>query len=91
VPAGEAPLSDDDGRIVLSVHWEGRDLTDHNLTALAEIRAQFPDFPMIHFISPAYFLRSPAEALAARQKIRTVMRSHDQVGLALGGWKSLIT
>lgn len=91
IPNLEAPISDDDGRIVLSVHWEGRDLTDANLTALAEIRAEFPDFPMIHFISPAYFLRSPAEALAARQKIRTVMRSQDQVGLALGGWKSLVT
>ena len=87
----DTQVTDDVGRIVLSVHWEGRDLTDSNLTALAELRAQFPDFPMIHFISPAYFLRSPAEALAARQKIRTVMRSQDQVGLALGGWKSLVT
>jgi hypothetical protein len=76
--------------LVLALHWEGRDMLDMNLGALAELRAQFDRIPMIHFISPAYFLRSPQEAQAARQKIRTLMRSGDQVGLALGGWKSLV-
>lgn len=89
VPTTPTPQSAS-SKIVLSLQWEGRDLLDHNLIAIAELRAQFPDIPMIHFISPAYFLRSPSEALSARQKIRSVMRSQDQIGLALGGWKSLV-
>lgn len=76
-------------KLVVSVVWEGRDLQGHNLQALAAFRAAFPDLQLVHFVSPAYFLRDDAEAADAAARIKGLMRPGDHVGMALGGWRSL--
>ena len=75
--------------VVLSLAWEGRDLTPYNLRALQTFRAQFQNIEMMHLVSPAYFTKPAAVQAAVRASIRRVMRPGDQVGLLLGNWQSL--
>lgn len=76
-------------KLAVVLQWEGRDLKPANLDALKSFRSVFSDVSFVHLLSPAYFLRSGSEAAAAQAKIRALMRPKDQIGLALGGWKSL--
>lgn len=75
-------------QLLVALHWEGRDLHEHNLQAIRAFREQFRDVRLVHFVSPAYFLKGDASAAA---RIKSVMRPGDRVGLALGGWKSIAT
>lgn len=76
-------------KLAVVLQWEGRDLKQTNLTALKAFRGVFSDVNFVHLVSPAYFLRSDAEAGEARSKVRALMKPKDQIGVALGGWKSL--
>lgn len=76
-------------KLVVALMWEGRDLEDYNLDALKAFRAEYTDIQLVHFISPAYFLRNDGSATEKAAKIRELIRPGDRIGLALGGWKSL--
>jgi hypothetical protein len=74
-------------RLLVALTWEGRDLQEYNLDAVRAFREEVGDVPVVHFLSPAYFLRGNAASAAAR--IQAAIRPGDQVGLVVGGWKSL--
>ncbi len=78
-------------KLAVVLQWQGRDLKQANLDALKSFRGVFSDVNFVHLLSPAYFLRSGDDAEAARSSIRALMKPKDQIGVALGGWKSLAT
>ena len=78
-------------KLALVLQWEGRDLKEGNLEAIRAFRSVFTDVNFVHLVSPAYFLRSSADAALAQTKIRSLMKPKDQIGVALAGWKSLAT
>ncbi len=72
--------------ISFCVDWEG----DHfkNLSALGHVLDELgSSVPVTHFICPAYFPRFPQ---IAKQTILSTIRAHDEVGLHLHCFKSLI-
>jgi hypothetical protein len=75
--------------VSLAILWEGKDLLQHNLSAISEIRKQ-SDMDLIHFIHPAYFLRNNHPQRSA-EKINNVLKPSDIIGLNLSAWNSLIS
>mgnify|MGYP000113654135 CR=1 FL=1 len=71
--------------------WEGRDVKQQNIEALLELRQDFPDLKLVHFIDPAYFMRSPEEAQRTRKALDQIFNQEkDEIALYLHGWKSTI-
>lgn len=77
-------------RLVVSVDWEGRDLTEANLRALEALRKALPQVPLTHFLNAAYFTKANADGELIAKRIRRVLRRGDEQGLHLHGWKSLV-
>lgn len=78
-------------RVVVALAWEGRDLSKENLEAIDKLRQMFPKLRIMHFISPAYFLRDPTQGAKAASTIKSRILADDSVGLLLNGWKSVVT
>jgi hypothetical protein len=76
-------------KLVVTLVWEGRDLEEYNLRALEKFRGEFSDIQLVHFVSPAYFLRDGVDAGVQAAKIRALMRPGDRIGVTLSGWRSL--
>lgn len=90
----QQPLTDlNDASLTISVilQWEGRSLNPDNIEAIETLRVQFPQFDLIHLLSPAYFLRTPKESQEATLALGRLVRPTDFYGMNLGGWKSLVT
>lgn len=75
--------------LVITVDWEGRDLTDANLAAMNTFRSTFPTLPLVHFLNAAYFTKPDADPSAVEAKIKSVIREGDELGLHIHGWKRL--
>ena len=75
--------------LILSLAWEGRDLRPENLSAIDSLRKRFAHLKVMHFISPAYFLRDTNQRDTAVQAIKQRILPGDSVGLLLNGWKSI--
>jgi hypothetical protein len=75
--------------VSLAILWEGKDLLQHNLVAISEIR-KHSNMNFIHFIHPAYFLRKNHTQRSTR-KINKVLKPNDIIGLNLSPWNSLIS
>jgi hypothetical protein len=71
--------------IVVSVDWEGSGFDDEDLAAFSAFRDDFPNIPLTHFLNAAYFTRlAPDDLIGAEHasdKIRTVLRDGDEIGL----------
>lgn len=71
--------------IVVSVDWEGSGFDDEDLAAFSSFRDDFPNVPLTHFLNAAYFTRlAPDDLIGAKHandKIRTVLRDGDEIGL----------
>lgn len=78
-------------RLILALSWEGRDLRAENLAAIDALRRRFPELKVMHFLSPAYFIRDPAKADERAKLIKERVLAGDAVGLLLNGWKSVAT
>jgi hypothetical protein len=76
--------------IVMTVDWEGRDLDPKNLTAIKRFRKKYPGVPMLHFLNAAYYTKPNANPKMITQKINSVLRPHDEHGLHIHAWKTLI-
>lgn len=76
-------------KLLVSVDWEGRDLTDENLAAMKAFRTKFPTIPIVHFLNAAYFTKPDANAATVETKIKSVLREGDELGLHIHGWKRL--
>lgn len=76
-------------KLLVTVDWEGRDLTDENLAAMEGLRAQFPDVKIVHFLNAAYFTKPSAVASDVRRAIARTLLPKDELGLHIHGWKRL--
>ncbi len=71
--------------------WEGRDIKQQNVEAIAEFRKALPQIKLLHFIDPAYFVRGTADEQVAMKALETVFdREQDGFGLYLHGWRSTV-
>lgn len=72
-------------RVVVSVDWEGSGFDDEDMAAFCQFRDDFPDLPLTHFLNAAYFTRLAPDdvtgAVSTSDKIRTVLRDGDEIGL----------
>jgi hypothetical protein len=89
VSAREDELTTGKVQIVVSVDWEGRDLTAENLAAMKAFRTANPDVPLVQFLNAAYFFKPTATASATSTKIASVLKPSDELGLHIHGWKRL--
>ncbi len=75
--------------VQVSAYWEGRELRDPNIEALAHFRKAFPAIPLTHFINPTYFL-DESKTVERLQSLQSVMQSDDEVGLYLAPMEPLV-
>ena len=75
--------------LMVTLAWEGRDLSVYNQQAWAAFRERFPGLQIMHLVSPAYFTKPAVDQAAVRTTLRQAMRPKDQFGLLLGNWQSL--
>ncbi len=76
-------------KLLVSVDWEGRVLDEANLDAMNQFRNQFPNVPLLHFLNAAYYTKPGARAAVVTNKISSVLRPGDELGLHIHGWRSL--
>jgi hypothetical protein len=76
-------------QIVVSVDWEGRDLLPENLNAMKQLRADYPTVRLVQFLNAAYFTKPGANPANVRAQIQTALKSTDELGLHIHGWKRL--
>jgi hypothetical protein len=75
----------------LSVDWEGDTLRPRNLKAMQRFNRIFPNYPVIHFLNAAYYTKSnflPAAEITRR--VRSVLKTHDELGLHIHSWENLV-
>ena len=74
----------------VSLIWEGDHLQNFNIQSIARYRKEFQGQNLIHFLSPAYFLKQDHSTAQAIAKIQSVVRPQDSIGLYLQPWKSIV-
>jgi hypothetical protein len=85
-----AAAADSGIRVVVSVDWEGRELSDTNLQAMANFRKSFPAVPLVQFLNAAYFTKPSANAATVSAQIKRALLPSDELGLHIHGWKKLV-
>lgn len=76
-------------QLVVTVDWEGRDLTDANLKAMQDLHAKFPQVKIIHFLNAAYYTKQDANPTDVTARIKSAIAPGDEKGLHIHGWKRL--
>lgn len=76
-------------RLLVTVDWEGRDLTESNLRAIENLRERFPQVKLVQFLNAAYFTKPGANAGDVTARIERALRPGDEHGLHIHGWKRL--
>lgn len=91
-PATEASEITQEGRIQLlvTVDWEGLELSDANLIAMRNFRTRFPQVKLVQFLNAAYFTKIDADVDNTKQRIASVLSPGDEHGLHIHGWKRLV-
>ena len=77
-------------RVVVSVDWEGRELSSTNLTAMSNFRKSFPTIPLVQFLNAAYYTKPGAVASTVTSSIKRGLLPIDELGLHVHGWRSLV-
>jgi hypothetical protein len=88
-PAAITAASGPGIRVLVSVDWEGRELSSTNLTAMANFRKAFPTIPLVQFLNAAYYTKPGASASTVTSAIKRGLLPIDELGLHIHGWKSL--
>jgi hypothetical protein len=76
-------------QLLVTVDWEGRDLTDDNLHAMQDLHAKFPQVKVVNFLNAAYYTKAGAQKADVSSKIASAIGPSDEKGLHIHGWKSL--
>jgi len=74
--------------VVLTIDWEGAELSPEGLDALDAVRKRLGDAPITHFVSAAYFTKATPDPLAVSTLTQSV-RKGDQLAVHLHAWSSL--
>lgn len=76
--------------MVMTVDWEGRNISEKNISAIQKFRKDHPEIPMLHFLNPAYLIRPGADTEKLINQINSVLKNGDEKGLHIHAWKSLV-
>ena len=76
-------------QLLVTVDWEGTDLTDENLGAMQDLHAAFPQVKLLHFLNAAYYTKPGVTATEVTARIKRVVAPNDATGLHIHGWKRL--
>lgn len=76
-------------QLLVTVDWEGRDLTEANLRAMEDLRARFPQVKIIHFLNAGYYTKQLVDVADTTARIKRPLRPGDELGLHIHGWKRL--
>lgn len=79
--------------VVISVDWEGLNMRPANIGAMEAFRnhQHYNTIPLTHFISAAYFTRSPGNTWAGlRAQMGRATRNGDEIGLHVHCWRSVV-
>ncbi len=78
--------------LLLSVDWEGDTLREKNLEAMRDFNKKFPQYPVIHFLNPAYYTKKEFNLSKTQitEKIQSVIRPQDELGLHIHAWENLV-
>ncbi|HEY0191256.1 MAG TPA: hypothetical protein VGC42_09065 [Kofleriaceae bacterium] len=75
--------------VVVTVDWEGAELSADGLDALDDLRHKLGPVPVTHFVSAAYFTKPHADPAAATT-IGRAIRADDELAVHLHAWRSLV-
>lgn len=75
--------------LLVTVDWEGRDLSQWNLDAMKDLHAKFPDVKVVNFLNAAYYTKEGANADDVTRRIESALGANDEKGLHIHGWKRL--
>jgi hypothetical protein len=76
--------------VVLTVDWEGADLSAENLDAFEDLRAKLGPVPITHFVSAAYATKDHAVEATVDAVLQKTIRSGDELAVHLHAWTSLV-
>ena len=89
--AGEDDYTSKKGKLqlVVTVDWEGRDLSEANINAMKNLHTRFPQVKIIHFLNAAYYTKQNARPEDVTARINRAIAPGDEKGLHIHGWKRL--
>jgi hypothetical protein len=76
--------------LVMTVDWEGKKISEKNISAIQKFRNNHPEIRMLHFLNPAYLIRPGADPEKLINQINSVLRDEDERGLHIHAWKFLV-
>ena len=76
-------------RLVVTVDWEGRDLTDENQRAMQDLHTRFPQVKIVQFLNANYYFKPGADRADVTHRIASVLGPGDERALHIHGWKRL--
>lgn len=74
--------------MVTSMVWSGTPITGTTIDYYNKLRRSFPNLKIIHFISSKYFLETEKDENIAL--FRTLIDKHDNAGMYIAPWSSLL-
>jgi len=74
---------------MMTVDWEGSNLTDANISAMKSLRNDYPQVPILHYMNAAYFFKPDIKPSEAIETIKETLIATDEIGLHIHGWKNL--
>jgi hypothetical protein len=77
--------------LIISVDWEGFSLDESNLEAFRRFRNDYPEVKIVHFLNAAYFYTPGVDPEIIKNKIRSVIRPGDELGLHIHALETLLT
>ncbi len=75
--------------LTISVDYEGRDLLPENLEAFQQLRRDYPQVPLVHFLNPTYFLLGDSIP-EIKAKLQSLQQEGDEIGMHIHGHRALI-
>lgn len=77
-------------KLIMSVDWEGVSLDDKNLKEFKAFRENYPNIKIIHFLNAAYFTQPRVKTAEVAEKIRSVIKPGDELGLHIHALENLL-
>jgi hypothetical protein len=75
--------------LTISVDYEGRNLLPENLEAFRQLRRDYPQVPLVHFLNPTYFLLGDSIP-ETKTKLQSLQQAGDEIGMHIHGHRALI-
>lgn len=75
--------------LTISVDYEGRNLLPENLEVFQQLRRDYLQVPLVHFLNPTYFLLGESIP-ETKAKLQSLQQEGDEIGMHIHGHRALI-